>query len=103
MVILFVVVVVIIILFVCPLLLFLPFSHWLTAKGKLSETASVLKDDEKQIIGNIGISTTVLRPIGKGKFNDKTIIVEADNQFIEEGEEIKIISIEGNKILVEKI
>jgi membrane-bound serine protease (ClpP class) len=77
--------------------------RWLVAKEIIIETASALKTSEQQEVGNVGISMTVLRPSGKAKFNGKTYIVDADNQFIEKDMNIKIINIQGNKIVVDKI
>jgi membrane-bound serine protease (ClpP class) len=92
----------VIILIVLSLIVLLLY-RWIVAKEKIIEKASVLKPDEQQIIGNIGISLTVLRPVGKARFDGKTYIVEADNQFIGEDENIKVIYVQGNKIVVEKI
>ena len=77
--------------------------RWVLAKKTITETASELRPDEQVDVGNIGVSITVLRPIGKAKFNGKTYIVEANNEWIESDTKIKIISIQGNTITVEGI
>lgn len=54
-------------------------------------------------IGDEGISTSSLRPYGKGEFNDKTVEIVSLGQMIETNTPIKIIKIEHQKIFVESI
>ena len=51
--------------------------------------------------GDLGQSTSSLKPIGKGIFNDKEYEVTSQGNFITEKQSIKIIKIEKNKIFVE--
>lgn len=53
-------------------------------------------------IGELGLSTSSLKPYGKGKFNNKTYEVKSSENFIDEGKKIKIIDILQDKILVKK-
>ena len=53
-------------------------------------------------IGELGLSTSSLKPYGKGKFNNKTYEVKSSENFIDEGKKIKIINILQDKILVKK-
>jgi membrane-bound serine protease (ClpP class) len=55
---------------------------------------------EKDLIGKIGKTITPLRPTGKAEISGKIWDVISDGDFIEEGKEIKVVSIEGNKIMV---
>ncbi|MFT7032707.1 MAG: membrane-bound ClpP family serine protease [Cyclobacteriaceae bacterium] len=51
--------------------------------------------------GDLGQSSSSLKPIGKGIFNDKEYEVTSQGNFITEKQSIKIIKIEKNKIFVE--
>ncbi len=53
--------------------------------------------------GDEGISTSSLRPMGKGEFNEKVYEVSTLGGFIETGKPIRIIKIENLKITVEEI
>lgn len=51
--------------------------------------------------GDTGITSSVLRPIGKAEFADKEYEVKSYGEYIESGTEIKIVKIEMNNIIVE--
>lgn len=53
-------------------------------------------------VDDIGLSTSSLKPYGKGRFNNKTYEVKSSENFIDEGKKIKIINILQDKILVKK-
>ena len=53
-------------------------------------------------VGDLGLSTSSLKPYGKGNFNNKTYEVKSSENFIDEGKKIKIINILQDKILVKK-
>ena len=53
-------------------------------------------------VGDIGISSSTLKPYGKGIFNNKTYEIKSTENFIEENKKIKIINILQDKILVKK-
>ena len=53
--------------------------------------------------GDLGISSSSLKPYGKAIFGDKTYEVKSLENFIEENKKIKIINILQDKILVKKI
>ncbi len=55
------------------------------------------------LIGSVGVSKTLLRPIGEGKFCDQIFDVMAKNATIEAGKNIKVVYVEGQKILVEEV
>ena len=50
-----------------------------------------------------GRSLTPLRPTGRAEFQDKSEDVITEGEFIEAGKPIKVIQIEGNKIIVKEI
>ena len=84
------------------------------SKGRLSKIL-VLHSEQKKEEGYIGIedlkyfldaegeAITILRPAGIADFNGVKLDVVTEGQFIPEGEKIKIIKVEGRRIVVRKI
>lgn len=60
------------------------------------------KDQEQNLIGQKGITTTVLRPSGKAEINDNILEVETDGEYLEKDAEIEIIAVDSNRIIVRK-
>jgi len=54
-------------------------------------------------ITQTGTAFTNLRPAGKGIFENQRLNVVTEGDFIEKGSPIRVISIEGSKIIVQKI
>jgi len=52
-------------------------------------------------VGDVGISKSVLRPVGKGVFADTEYEVQTLGHYVEAGIAIRIIQITGVKIIVE--
>ena len=75
----------------------------------LSETAipadlSEITADNKFLIGGTGVAITFLRPVGKAKFGGEIFEVISENaDVIEKDEEVKVVSVEGKRIIVKKI
>ncbi|MCJ7813987.1 MAG: ATP-dependent Clp protease proteolytic subunit [Candidatus Atribacteria bacterium] len=59
--------------------------------------------DLKRLIGKEGVAITPLRPSGIAEVNGKKIDVITQGEYIISNSKIKIISVEGNKIVVEAI
>lgn len=57
----------------------------------------------EDMLGRIGVSTTNLRPSGTGDFDGIKMDVIADGQFIPKDTKIKIVRVEGFRILVEQL
>lgn len=73
---------------------------WSAARKESGYSTSSNNDD---LIGKEGIALTVLRPSGTGEFEGKRIDIVTDGTYIDGGTKIKIIRIEGNRIVVEQI
>ncbi len=56
-----------------------------------------------QLVGREGVAQTVLRPAGIGQIDGKRLDVEAESDMIERGSPIKVVAVEGNRILVRKL
>ena len=55
----------------------------------------------KLMVGNIGLTTSDLKPVGKALFENKEIEVRTQGDFLANGEKVKIIKIDHNKIYVQ--
>ena len=53
--------------------------------------------------GKTGIADTDLHPSGWVRVKDQRIFVVSEGEFIEEGKEIKILSVDGNRVLVREL
>lgn len=83
-------------------------------KGRLSKTL-ILNESLKKEFGYEGTEDlnyfllkegkafTVLRPSGTGDFDGVKLDVVTQGEFIEKGDKIKVIKVEGRRIVVEKI
>lgn len=60
-------------------------------------------EDYKEYIGQIGKVTTSLRPSGIISIDGKLLDVVSEGQFIEKEKMVKIIRVEGRRIIVQKI
>jgi membrane-bound serine protease (ClpP class) len=60
-------------------------------------------DIEEDLVGLEGIAETILRPAGTGLFGKRKIDVVTEGEFIQRGSKIKIVKIEGFRVIVEEI
>ena len=67
------------------------------------ENGFVTSENFKNYIGKIGITLTPLRPSGSVEVEGKKLDVVSENMYIEKDQRIKIIKVEGNRIIVQKI
>jgi len=72
------------------------------SSGILTATATAGVKPEV-LVGQQGEVLKTLRPAGKAAFGERVLDVVAEGGFIESGATIKIISVEGNRIIVRKI
>ena len=54
-------------------------------------------------LGKEGVAFTNLRPAGKGLFGEERLNIMTEGDFIDQGDPIRIIRVEGSKIFVQKI
>ncbi len=54
-------------------------------------------------VGDWGQAESVLRPSGRAKFGVHSIDVVSDGSFIEVGDQVRVLAIEGNRIVVELV
>lgn len=76
---------------------------WNKAMLKSSIGSKVNTEANKLKVGDIGLTSSVINPMGKAIFNNDFYEVSSYGDFIETDQEIKIVGIEGNKILVSQV
>ena len=73
-------------------------------KEKIEGASTSLSDAEMQsLVGAEGVALTALRPAGNGDFGGKRLDVVTSGAFIPKDSPIRIVAIEGLRIMVEKI
>ncbi len=65
-------------------------------------TVQTYKDVE-QALGRRGVALTMLRPAGRGRFDNKTYSVVSRGDFIEPGTAIVVVEVEGNRYVVDPV
>tara|TARA_X000001036_G_C20675522_1_gene803985 strand:- start:2107 stop:2571 length:465 start_codon:yes stop_codon:yes gene_type:complete len=77
---------------------------WEKLSLKKTNTAKFNKGKTKLLkIGDQGITTSSLKPYGKGVFNGKVYEIKTNGNYIKEQNKIKIIDILHNKIIVKNL
>ena len=82
------------------------------SKGKLSRSKVFLKEDgttgetvkaEAELsVGDTGVAETMLRPSGIALFDTRRVSVVSEGQFIDKGKTVRVVQIEGARIVVEE-
>ena len=87
----------------------------LLTKGALAKTPLVLKtstdkedgftsgEDMAYFLGHEGVAATMLRPVGTADFDGVKLEVLAEGEFIEAGKPVRVVRVEGRKIVVRQI
>ncbi|WP_421904172.1 NfeD family protein [Oceanobacillus halophilus] len=75
----------------------------LTLKDQLTSEAGYnsINADYEKLKGESGITMTDLRPVGTIKINNKDYSAVSNGQWIEKNTEIRVVQVDGTKILVE--
>lgn len=67
-----------------------------------SEGYTVARSEEKNLIGETGITLTILRPSGKVKINDNVYDAVSLTSYIEKGETVEVVNYENTNLVVRK-
>ncbi len=59
--------------------------------------------DYTMLLGKIGTTQTILRPIGKAVFDGQPVDVVARDGYVDSGTEIKVVAVEGQIVTVVKV
>ena len=75
----------------------------LGASGPSGPSLSVTSIDSPALVkvGETGMAKSILRPSGKAMFGDRMLDVVSDGEFVESGSRIRVVAIEGARIVVE--
>jgi len=57
----------------------------------------------KDLIGAEGIALTTLRPSGTAEINGKKVDVVTESEYVEKGQKLKVIAVEGIRVVVKPI
>lgn len=75
----------------------------LKARESMSFGFKPFKKEYHQYLGKKGVSLSPLRPAGMIKINDDKLSAVSQGEFIDSNEKIKVIRVEGNKLVVQKL
>ncbi|WP_164216126.1 NfeD family protein [Virgibacillus sp. YIM 98842] len=77
----------------------------LTLRDQLTKEAGYnsINETYEQLVSQEGITLNDLRPVGTIRINNKDYSAISNGQWIEKGTEIKVVQVDGTKILVEKV
>jgi membrane-bound serine protease (ClpP class) len=79
------------------------FNRLILADAEKADQGFVSYPSEKELLGVEGIALTTLRPAGSAEFNGKRVDVVADWEYIERGKKIKVLRVEGIKVVVKEV
>ncbi|MEI6084686.1 MAG: NfeD family protein [Verrucomicrobiota bacterium] len=80
-----------------------------SAAGKLmilshdQTNQSAVANSPTELVGATGIAQTLLRPAGTAELNGKRLDVVAESGMIEPGSNLKVVAVEGARIVVRKV
>lgn len=63
-------------------------------------TSAPADGQKAQLLGGFGVTVTPLRPSGAAEIHGRRVDVVTDGVFIEAGKSIKVVSIEGTRVVV---
>lgn len=79
------------------------FNRLVLAEEERADKGFVSYPSEKELVNSEGIALTDLRPAGSAEINSRRYDVVADWQFIEKGKKVKVIRVEGIKVVVTEV
>lgn len=79
------------------------FSKMVLSEEEKSDDGFTSRPSKKNLIGEVGIALTTLRPAGTAIFNGEKVDVVTDGEYLENGSKIKVIRVEGIRVVVQKV
>jgi membrane-bound serine protease (ClpP class) len=76
------------------------FSRLILSQSEKAEEGFVSYPSEKELLGKEGIAYTTLRPGGTAEIDGRRIDVIADAEYIDRGTKIRVLRVEGIKVVV---
>jgi len=69
-----------------------------TARVELADQPD--QQPSKDIVGEVGVALTALRPAGRADFDGRLLDVVTEGEFLEKGAKVEIVAIHGNRVVV---
>jgi membrane-bound serine protease (ClpP class) len=76
------------------------FNRLVLSESEKAEEGFVSVSEEQSLLGKSGVAITILRPVGIAEIEGKRVEVVSDGEFIQPGTAIKVIKVEGMRVLV---
>lgn len=67
------------------------------------KTWKAQEDDLEGLVGKAGTALTSLRPAGLADLDGRRVDVVTDGQFVERSRPVRVVEVEGNRVMVEEI
>ncbi|TYP55500.1 NfeD family protein [Thermosediminibacter litoriperuensis] len=81
-----------------------PFFDRLVLFSRLDKSSGYSATEEKpELLGRTGVTLTPLRPAGIADFGGTKHDVVSDGEFIESGQRVRVVKVEGARIVVERV
>ncbi|MFD0956077.1 NfeD family protein [Virgibacillus alimentarius] len=79
------------------------FRHIILKDRTTTDLGYVSSDNRTELVGLEGLTSTPLRPSGTAVFNDERIDVVSEGSFIDKNKSVKIIKVEGMRVVVREL
>ena len=89
--------------FIAWFVIFFPNTKFAKKISSQSTTVGELDIDHTSLLNQIGEAFTDLRPSGKANIQEQRVDVITEGIFLEKGDSVKVIKIQGQRIVVRKI
>ncbi|MBB6454318.1 membrane-bound serine protease (ClpP class) [Salirhabdus euzebyi] len=79
------------------------FRHIILSEATTTEKGFVSTVNRLELIGMIGTTLTPLRPAGTAEFEDERLDVVTEGGYVQAGKSVKIVKVEGSRIVVREL
>ncbi len=79
------------------------FKKFILTDSTTKESGYVSNETREDLVGQIAVTLTALRPSGTAVLGDERIDVVSEGAFIDKDEQVKIVKAEGSRIVVRKV
>lgn len=69
----------------------------------LNQSIGNVGAEKPELLGETGVTLTALRPAGTAIFKGKRVDVVADGTFVEKGTNVKVVAVEGLRVVVRAV
>ncbi|GMR25475.1 MAG: NfeD family protein [Ignavibacteria bacterium] len=79
------------------------FNKFVLAVEEKKDAGFVSHSTTNELVGKKGVAITTLRPAGTAKIDGNRVDVVSESEYIEKGQKIKVIAVEGIRVVVKEI